>query len=241
MATTPIPPSLVKAWATLGLKNTIPVAPTATPGQASFDLGFPPITMPNPGDTGMPPDGKDMNGILHALSAHVAWIQAGGCYPFNAAVISIVGGYKLGAVLQSAVTPTLFFINQADGNANNPDSVVTGWLPYNPASGVIGLQTTVLVPGTTSDLALARGAGFLDLNPTTGAATLTGVAATNVTDGQPLTITNINGFNPVTLKSLDVSSGATARFRLATDITLLQYSGITLRHSSAIGLWVPST
>lgn len=241
MATTPVPPSLVKAFAALGARNAIPIVPTVTPGQASFDLGFPPITMPDPTASGIPPDGKDMNGILYMLSAHIVWIQAGGCYPFNSNVISVVGGYALGAVIQSAADTSKFFLNVLNGNTNNPDSVITGWVAFSPTSSVVGLQTTVLPSGTSSDLALAAGVAFLDLNPTTGAADLTGIASANAINGQYLTVTNVNGSNLVTLKALDVGSAASARFRLPADITLPQYSNATFRKSSALGLWIPAS
>jgi len=241
MPSTPTPPSLVQAFAIIGDRNTIPIVPSPTPGAASFNLGFPPATMTDPTAGGIPPDGEDMNGILYMLSAHIAWLAAGGCYHFNADVVTVQGGYGVGQIVQSAVTPTTFYLNTVAGNANDPDSVITGWLAYNPAGGAVGLQTTVLPAGTSSDLALSLGAGFLDLNPTTGAADLTGIDHTNATDGQFLIVSNINGSNMVTLKTLDVSSGALNRFRLPADITLPQYNNVTLRYSSAIALWVPAS
>lgn len=239
MATTPVPPSLVKAFATLGDRNVIPVIPSPTPGAASFNLGFPPATYTDPTAGGIPPDGKDMNGILFDVSAHIAWIQAGGCYPFNPDVITVVGGYGVGAIVQSAVTPSKFFQNTLPSNTNDPDSIITGWIVYSPISNPTGVQSYNIPSGTTSDYALNVGVGFLELNPTAGAADLTGIAATNVTDGQIVVVSNLNGSNLVNLKSLDVSSGATARFRLPADISLPQYATMALRRSTSIGLWVP--
>lgn len=210
-------------------------------GAASFADGFPAATRTDPESGGVPPYGQDMNGILFMLSQYAALMQAGQTVQFDAAVAAAIGGYAVGAMVQSAVSLTTFFLNVLDGNTNDPDSVLTGWRTYSPLSLATGLQTTVLATGVTSDLPLVAGIGFLDLNPTTGASNLTGIDATNVVDGQLLVISNINGGNAVTLKALDIGSAASARFRLPADITLLQYSNITLRHSSAIGLWVPAS
>ncbi len=235
---TPVPPSLVVAFANAGAANAIPVTPTPTPGQASLALGFPPITMStDPG--AIPPDGEDMNGILKIITQHIAWMTAGGCYHFNADVVSLQGGYGIGQIVQSAVTPELFFINFVANNTNDPDSVITGWYAYSPVGGAVGAQSAVLPPGVSSDFALNRGVGFLECNPTTGAADLTGISHANVTNGQQVIITNLNGANLLTLKALDGSSSAANQFRLIADITLPQYANLTLKYSSAIGVWVP--
>ena len=236
---TPFPPSLVQAFAALGDANVIPIVPSPTPGAASFDLGFPPATMTDPTAGGIPPDGKDMNGILKMISAHIAWISAGGCYQFNADVVSVAGGYGVGQILQSAVTPELFFINFLAGNTNNPDSVITGWYAYSPVGGAVGVQAAALPAGVSSDFALNRGIGFLECNPSAGAANLTGISHTNVTNGQQVIITNLNGSNLLTLKANDGSSLPANQFRLIADITLPQYANLTLKYSSTIGVWVP--
>lgn len=239
MPSTPTPPSLVQAFAIIGDRNTIPIVPSPTPGAASFNLGFPPATMTDPTAGGIPPDGEDMNGILYMMSAHIAWLAAGGCYHFNIDVVTVQGGYGIGQIVQSAVTPELFFINFVAGNTNDPDSVITGWYAYSPVGGAVGAQTAVLPPGVSSDFALNRGIGFLECNPATGAANLTGISHTNVTNGQQVIVTNLNGANLLTLKALDGSSLAANRFRLIADITLPQYANLTLKYSSAIGVWVP--
>lgn len=234
-----IPPSVPEAFAINGERNVIPVASQIgiTNGAASLNDGFPPLTRTSPSSGGVPPAGKDFNGILFMISAHVAWLQSGGCYQFNSDVVTIAGGYRIGAIVQSAVTPTTFFMNTVNGNTNNPDSVTTGWLTYSPVGGALKLQATTLPSGDSSDLALALGIGFLDLNPSTGAANLTGIDATNVSDGQFLVITNVNASNSVTIKAFDIGSAPTSRFRAPTDFTLLQYGSVTFRYSSAIGMW----
>jgi hypothetical protein len=187
----------------------------------------------------IPPDGEDMNGILKMITAHIAWIAAGGCYPFNPDVVTYQGGYGIGQVVQSAVTPTTFFMNMVADNTNDPDSVITGWFAYSPIGGAVGVQSTNIPAGVTSDFALQRGIGFWEVNPTLGAARITGISRTNVINGQELIITNLNGLNAVTLGALDGSSNPLNQFRLIADITLPQYANMTLKYSTGIGLWVP--
>lgn len=237
--TVAIPPVVAEAFAINGDKNVIPVASQidVTPGAASYNDGFPPLTRTSPSSGGIPPAGKDMNGILNMISAHTAWLQGGGSYQYSSAFVAVNTGYAIGAILQSAVTPSKFFLNTLANNANDPDSVVTGWITYSPISGATLKQATTLAAGTTSDLALALGTGFLDLNPSAGASDLTGISSTNVTDGQFLVITNVNASNAVTLKAFDVSSALANRFRSPADFTLLQYNSVTFRYSVAIGMW----
>jgi hypothetical protein len=103
----------------------------------------------------------------------------------------------------------------------------------------LGRQVAVLAAGATNNLALTVGTniGFLDLNPTSGASNLTGIAAQY--DGQILVVTNIHAANGVTLNALNGGSLAANQFRLPADITILQYSNVTFRYLSAISLWVP--
>lgn len=121
------PPVVVKPFADNGDRNTIPVPSQIpiTPGAASYTDGFPPLTM-LPVPPGLPPDGKDMNGILFDLSAHVAWIQAGGRYYYSAEVAA-AGGYPLGAVLTSAVSPSILWMNLLANNTTDPDAGGSDW------------------------------------------------------------------------------------------------------------------
>ena len=88
-------------FANAGLKNTIPVTPPggSAINQASYDAGFPPTTMTPIVSGGKPPRGRDMNGILYEITAHLTYLNAGGQYWFDADFASKIGGYPLGAVL----------------------------------------------------------------------------------------------------------------------------------------------
>jgi hypothetical protein len=186
---------------------------------------------------GIPPFGKDMNGILFMVSSYCAYLQAGQQTRFSSSFATAAGGYAVGAVLQSAADPRVYFVNTVDGNTNDPDSVITGWVPYAPsASSAVTAQTATIASGSHDDFALNAGVGFLDLTGNVdGTSALTGLA--NGVNGQTVIVTNVAA-PAVTLKALTGSSAGN-QLRLPADITLLQYSNLTFRKSSTLGVWVP--
>lgn len=112
-------------WAGRGNKNVVPVSsPSGTAsGAASYEDGFPPLTMTPIAAGGIPPSGLDMNGVLHDATAQARWSQAGAGSEFdvNFAESSDVGGYPKGArVLRSDGTG--YWISQSDDNTTNPES-----------------------------------------------------------------------------------------------------------------------
>jgi hypothetical protein len=123
------PKRLTKAFAEEGLKNTIPETAnenTAT-NAATYAKGFPAVTMTPIAVGGQPPSGKDMNGILYELSSHIAYMNKGGQYKFDADFCEEVGGYDVGAVVQSDDGLTLY-ANQSPKNKTNPNSRSSkGW------------------------------------------------------------------------------------------------------------------
>lgn len=123
------PKRLTKAFAEEGLKNTIPETAnenTAT-NAATYSKGFPAVTMTPIAVGGQPPSGKDMNGILYELSSHIAYMNKGGQYKFDADFCEEIGGYDVGAVVQSDDGLTLY-ANQSPKNKTNPNSRSSkGW------------------------------------------------------------------------------------------------------------------
>jgi|GEM_PF-3762363 len=104
--------------------------PTSTDAPASLADGFPPLTFQPEASGGIPPNGKDFNGILKQLSAGLRWLQAGGQGLFNGAFFSAIGGAPKNAVLASASQAGLFFASSTNGNAADPDSGGGNWLPF---------------------------------------------------------------------------------------------------------------
>lgn len=142
-----------------GLKNTIPNS-TASEGAASFTQGFPPETMNPINAGGVPPAGRDMNGILNQLSSHQVWLNAGGMYKFDAALATAIGGYKVGAVVQSDDSLSAY-VCTVDGTTSDPNDLPlpAGWSPW------IGLAAEQASENRLFDrLYPVGGAPYLSLN-----------------------------------------------------------------------------
>lgn len=129
------PANLSLPFANSGTKNTIPVASQIgiTNGAASYTDGFPPLTMTPIAAGGTPPFGQDMNGALFAISAHTVFANAGGQYQFDSALATAVGGYAVGAVLQSNDGLSAYY-NILAGNTTDfnstPASIGVSWIPF---------------------------------------------------------------------------------------------------------------
>ncbi len=117
------PKLLSKVWAALGLKNDIPDSrKTGIPNEsATYEDGFPQITMTPIALGGKAPSGKDMNGILNELSAHTVYQNKGGIYKFDPTFAEKIGGYSKGAVLINNELDKLF-ISLLDENKTDFNS-----------------------------------------------------------------------------------------------------------------------
>lgn len=206
-------------------------------GLASFDLGFPAATMTDPTLGGVPMSGPDMNGILNAVSAYAAAIQAGQFPVYDAAVSTAIGGYALGALL-AKFDGTGFWLSLVNDNVTDPETGGAGWTSLQPDP--IGVVQLAVAPGTYNNYSptgFSAESGYLDLSPT-GAVIITGIAAPP-TD-QYLLVTNLSGSNALTLNALDTGSLAQNRLRLPGNIGLAPNNSICLRYSTQLSLWVQS-
>lgn len=128
------PSRFPKAFGMNGLKNTIPTdssTSTDNNGVATFDKGFPQITMQPLSAGGIPPSGKDFNGILYALSLKEQWADAGMGYTFNSDFSSAISGYPKGSKLSNSAMSGQW-LNTIDSNTTSPESSTgadTGWVP----------------------------------------------------------------------------------------------------------------
>ena len=102
--------------------------PVGAPEQnASWAVGFPPITMTDLADGGLPPNGEDMNGVLRAITQHNLFIGGGGVYEFTDEYITEVGGYSKGAVLISDDKTALWMSIQDSNTQNFNGATKTQW------------------------------------------------------------------------------------------------------------------
>ncbi|HHL2521450.1 TPA: hypothetical protein ACQ31R_001319 [Yersinia enterocolitica] len=109
------------------------IGPTTPTGDnsASYNSGFPPITMLLKAAGGLPPKGQDMNQILYELSSLSRWNSAGALNVYDSTFGAAISGYPKGAVLSNS-TFTGSWLNTTDGNTANPENTnasLTGWVP----------------------------------------------------------------------------------------------------------------
>ena len=178
------------ANAASGYIRSIPAASQilTSPGAASLNDGFPPVTFIPEGSGGVPPYGQDMNGILNQISAWIQWINAGGPVSYDATFSAAIGGYPKGAWLTSAVGGS-WWVSTVDNNTSNPDTGGAGW-------------TTVSLGALAS---LGIGLGL----KTDGAGNLT----LKLADGSMrLTSSGVQGNEPITPLSGSVNVAAPSHF-----------------------------
>ncbi len=112
--------------------RTIPQASQigVTPGAASLTDGFPPLNFLPTLSGGVAPSGLDFNGVLFQSTGWARWFAAGGPVKYDASFQSGIGGYPLGAMVESAVTFGLFWVCTTENNTTNPDSGGAGWANF---------------------------------------------------------------------------------------------------------------
>lgn len=140
----PVTPVVIpEPFAENGAKNTIPdQSPGGTEPNASWNTGFPPITMINRQAGGKPPLGADFNGILNALSQHAFFTQSGCIFPWRGSeddfpgLNYLVGAHVLGVDMKEyiAVQPSGPDIPASGGGYVGPrdpttDNDRTWWRP----------------------------------------------------------------------------------------------------------------
>lgn len=114
------------AFGVNGPREDLPNTTASGDNTASYNYGFPPITMTLKSAGGLPPKGQDMNQILYELSSIGRWLSAGAINSFDDAFSTGISGYPKGAALLSD-DGSKIFISTTDSNTNNPNSTITGW------------------------------------------------------------------------------------------------------------------
>jgi hypothetical protein len=171
-------------------RNNIPDT-TGVQQRASFNLGFPPITMTPVPSGGKPMLGPDLNGVLFMMSTHTVYQQSGMLYRYSASVVTAIGGYAVGTLLGSADGSTIWY-NTVAANTTDPDAGGAGWLALysygiTTITGLTGGITTLTAAQASKSVIVLLGAlisnqqivlpnqykRWLIVNGTTGAFTLT--------------------------------------------------------------------
>lgn len=197
-------------------------------GAASLDDGFPPLTMTDPTAGGVPPFGCDMNGILYLLSLHIAALNAGQWYTYNAGLSAAMGGYAVGAILQQAANPNAFWINQTAANVTDPDTGGAGWLstvPLYSAAALAGPNDVVL-PGVSDYV--------ISVDTSAAAVSFSGFVARR--DGQRITFI-ANGANNLKFLALQGSAAAN-QIQASGETDIAGKDSQTLQYSAGFGKWL---
>lgn len=136
-----IPPKIPVPWATSGLKNTIPATSDPVTGNAGYDQGFTAINMTPRTAGGIPPFGQDFNGIFYAVTEALRYLETGAAFPYDSAFAAAVGGYPLGAVVQSA-DGTTRWVNTVANNTSDPAAFGAGWEPRGGNAATVAVSAS---------------------------------------------------------------------------------------------------
>ncbi len=152
MKSTDAPSKQVVPFGSNGPREAITATTPSGSNQASYDQGFPPITMTLKSAGGLPPKGQDMNQILFEQSSFNRYFAAGGGYQFDSTFASGISGYPAGARIPNS-TNNGFWVNTIDDNTTNPENntaALTGWLPTSSygTTAVTGLSSASITLGT---------------------------------------------------------------------------------------------
>ncbi|WP_387690757.1 phage tail protein [Photorhabdus sp. RM71S] len=129
-----------------GQKDDIPATHTSELAnqKATWDVGFPPITMLPVTAGGLPPSGRDFNGILNQISENIVHLSKGGKFKFSTEYTEQIGGYSKGAILQSddelKEYQSLIDNNKINFNIATQDQVNAAWKLVNTSSLIDNLN-----------------------------------------------------------------------------------------------------
>lgn len=129
---------------------------TTYPNKATYENGFPAVTMTDIAAGGVPPFGQDFNGVLNDITTAIRYMQAGNYQLYNSDFATSIGGYSKGAVVLGS--DSKLYESTIDSNTNDPISG-TGWtlhLNYLPLTGgTLGGDLTA--PNITANTSLTVG------------------------------------------------------------------------------------
>ncbi|KER03412.1 phage tail protein [Photorhabdus temperata] len=129
-----------------GQRDDIPATHTSELAnqKATWDVGFPPITMLPVTAGGLPPSGRDFNGVLNQISENIVHLSKGGKFKFSTKYTEQIGGYPKGAILQSddesKEYQSLIDNNKINFNIDTPDHIDTAWKLVNTSSLIDNLN-----------------------------------------------------------------------------------------------------
>lgn len=167
-------PYMVKIpFCNTGNKNAIQLTQQAgqDPEDATYQEGFPPVTMLNEDAGGLPPKGLDFNGIFYELSSPIAHYCRGDRIQFDAAYAAAIGGYAKGWIVASNDYQK-DYISLVDNNLADPNGTNTTWAVYagqgsvptatSTTTGTVKLVNSLSSTATDAALTAAQGKALND-------------------------------------------------------------------------------
>lgn len=157
-----------------GNKNAIQLTQQAgqDPEDATYQDGFPPVTMLNEDAGGLPPKGLDFNGIFYELSSPIAHYCRGDRIQFDAIYADAIGGYAKGWVVASNDYQK-DYISLVDNNLADPNGTNTTWAVYagqgsvptatSTTTGTVKLVNSLASAATDAALTAAQGKALKDI------------------------------------------------------------------------------
>ena len=199
-------------FATNGPRENLLISTPAGDNHASYDVGFPAVTMILKAAGGLPPKGQDMNQILYELSSLARWASSGALNSFDPSFGSAIAGYPQGAALSNS-TFTGCWLNTIDGNTNNPentDGTLTGWIPAfsygeTTLTGLASANVTLTALQAANERIILTGALTANINLIFPAWRKNWVIVNNCTGAFSVTCKTLSG------TGVPVSAGSTAR------------------------------
>lgn len=162
-------PYMVKIpFCNTGNKNAIQLTQQAgqDPEDATYQEGFPPVTMLNEDAGGLPPKGLDFNGIFYELSSPIAHYCRGDRIQFDATYAAAIGGYAKGWIVASNDYQK-DYISLVDNNLSDPNGTNTTWAVYagqgsvptatSTTTGTVKLVNSLSSTATDAALTAAQG------------------------------------------------------------------------------------
>lgn len=199
-----------------------PILPTTPAGDntASYEQGFPPITMILKSAGGLPPKGQDMNQILFELSALARWSSAGAINSYDSAFSAAIGGYPKSALVTS-VDGEILFRSTVDSNTTTPGEPGASWENITALLNLAGGSLQIVKDGSDiRDPAAFR----QSLNLGSSATLNTGSGSGDVVIGSRLTAV----INSLALGTASKANVGTAGTELPTNNTVSSSIGSAL-------------
>ena len=227
-------PYLVKIpFCNAGIKNTIQIErqPTQEPQDATYNDGFPPVTMIPETGGGIAPNGLDFNGIFYELSSPIAHYCRGDRIQFDSAYAVAIGGYDKGCILASN-DYSKDYISLVDNNTVDPDgSNITGFWSIYAGQGSVPVATST----TTGTVKLVN-----SLSSTATDAALTAAQGKTLQDTKLAKTDVINALTSTsTTQALSAAQGKALNDKMLgtgqtwQNVTASRAKGITYTNSTA--------